>query len=179
VRAAVFALTVLLTTSSAYASSTFPAVVTKVVPAAKVTCESCHRTLDGGSDLAPFGASLKARGAIGKDDASLEAALAKMKTDSVDSDGDGARDLDELSWGGDPNVADLPPTPAEEPSYGVCSVGHARATTPLVLLGVLLALARFRKTRPAGSRASTRGSRRATRDRRGAGRRRRPVRSSR
>ena len=97
-----------------------------------------------GTDLTLFGAALKARGAVGKDDASLQAALAKMKTDGVDSDGDGARDLDEIGWGGDPNVADLPPDVPEDMHYGVCSTTpHGRGRSGgfgwVLLLGGLLA----------------------------------------
>lgn len=145
-------LAVLGVSSSAQASSTYPAVVERVA-AAKVTCATCHATLDGGADLTLFGASLKARGAVGKSDASLEAALAKMKTDSVDSDGDGARDLDELAWGGDPNVADLPPEVPEEPRYGFCAASARHPTngparpTAVHGLALLVALGAVRRAR--------------------------------
>ena len=111
----------------ARASGTFPAVVERV-GGAKVACATCHRALDTGVELTPFGAALAARGARAREDASLEAALAKLSADSVDSDGDGARDLDELAWGGDPNVPDLAPTPPEEPRYGFCALGAGGST---------------------------------------------------
>ncbi len=149
----------LLLPSAARASGSFPAVVERAVPGAKVTCATCHRSLDAGADLTSFGAALKARGAVGKDDASLEAALARMKADSVDSDGDGARDLDELAWGGDPNEPDLPPLVPEEPTYGWCAQGRGRATGPWLLLGLVAVLRGVRGPAPArrlGARALTR-----------------------
>lgn len=146
-RSVLLALAVLCTTSSAQASATFPAVVEKVT-GAKVACTTCHHTLDAGTDLTLFGAALRSRGALGKDETSLEAALARMKTDLVDSDGDGARDLDELSWSGDPNTADLPPPVPEEPTYGWCSTSpgrKSRHTGLIVALCVGLWAARRRK----------------------------------
>ena len=63
-----------------------------------------------------------ARGLLGAADTlSLAEALDGLKEGGVDSDGDGARDLDELSWGGDPNHADVPEGGNEAPvTYG-CS----------------------------------------------------------
>ncbi|MGZ3422623.1 MAG: hypothetical protein ACXWUG_27445 [Polyangiales bacterium] len=133
---ALLAIAIVFGTKAAHASASFPAVVEKVT-SAKVGCATCHRTLDAGTDLTLFGAALKARGAAGKDDASLEAALAKMKTDLVDSDGDGARDLDEISWGGDPNVADLPPEVPGDPHYGFCSTSFShRSSSPIALFSI-------------------------------------------
>lgn len=150
-RRALLALAVLCTTSSAQASATFPAVVEKVT-GATVTCTTCHHTLETGTDLTLFGAALRARGALGKDETSLEAALARMKTDAVDSDGDGARDLDELSWGGDPNTADLPPPVPEEPTYGWCSTTPGRKSGQAgLLVGLCVGLWAARRRGPDSS----------------------------
>lgn len=142
------AIALVCSASTAHASVTFPAVVERVTKA-KVACTTCHRDVDAGTDLTPFGAALRARGAVGKDDASLEAALAKMKADGVDSDGDGAHDLDELAWGGDPNVADLPPEVPEEPHYGWCSTGvdrgPGRRNPPTLFVFSALALVGLRR----------------------------------
>jgi MYXO-CTERM domain-containing protein len=106
-------------------------------------CTLCHAPPDGGDGpvTTPFGEALVKRGLAGKDDAaSLDAAIARMRKDSVDSDGDGARDLDELSWRGDPNHADLPADPnAQPPQYG-CSVGARGASGGPWALGVAIAL---------------------------------------
>lgn len=139
-RRVLVALSIVCISSTARASSTFPSVVERVT-AAKVTCSTCHQAVDAGpwTDLGPFGAALRARGAVGKDDAALEKALGRMRDDKVDSDGDGARDLDELGWGGDPNVADLPPEVPEEPHYGFCTTNPGRQATwfPTVFLALL------------------------------------------
>jgi MYXO-CTERM domain-containing protein len=81
-------------------------------------------------------------------DPSLKTALAAMEKDGVDSDGDGARDLDELSWGGDPNHFDGPPASSvSAPVYG-CLVasgkgGHAFA----FVVGIAAAIALHRRRR--------------------------------
>jgi hypothetical protein len=92
------------------------------------TCSLCHSESDASmppSDT-PFGRSMVAHGLLGDDDlASLTQAIAAMRKDDTDSDGDGATDLDELSWGGDPNTPDLPTASPEQsagPKYG-CGVG--------------------------------------------------------
>src|SRR5262249_19103670 len=96
------------------------------------SCALCHLLdEDGGAAPAgdagrdsPFARSLPAGGLRAGDDASLRRALDAMG--DVDSDGDGARDLDELSWGGDPNRADKPEVaPSDPPSYG-CGASVAR-----------------------------------------------------
>lgn len=73
-------------------------------------CEICHHAAAApvGPADTPFGRSMVARGLAGGDVASMASALDRVGGDGVDSDGDGAQDLDELSWGGDPNHADLP-----------------------------------------------------------------------
>ena len=78
-----------------------------------------------------------------------------MRRDGVDSDGDGAKDLDELSWGGDPNTPDLPATPAEQrpvEAYGCVRVARAEPTaigwtTALAAACWLLRARRRRSTR--------------------------------
>jgi hypothetical protein len=102
----------------------------------------------------PFGKSMVARGLLGEGDSdagtnsdagtinpTLLAALARMRADGVDSDGDGAEDLDELSWGGDPNHYDgLHPTNTQEVHYG-CQLGahsHSNSTLVLAILGAVL-----------------------------------------
>jgi len=131
-----FLLFAALTLSSALADAS-PSFSTDLKDALHIAkapdCSICHRETssadastfgDAGADL-PFAEALVDRGLIAGNDDSLRAALATMT--EVDSDGDGARDLDELSWGGDPNHAYGPEiAPSAPPSYG-CSVRGSAA----------------------------------------------------
>jgi hypothetical protein len=73
-------------------------------------------------------------------DPTMLAALAAMRRDGVDSDGDGAQDLDELSWGADPNVFDgFHSNPVPPPLYG-CEMGR-RAGSNGAAWFILLAMA--------------------------------------
>ena len=120
-------------------------------------CTLCHGEASGsdaGPCDTPFGKSMVARGlrgeaastsdggvdADGGIDPTLASALAAMRKDGVDSDVDGAQDLDELSWGGDPNkydgssAGDLQTT-----SYG-CALGRASDAVPCSIAGVAVLL---------------------------------------
>ncbi|MDP2311016.1 MAG: thrombospondin type 3 repeat-containing protein [Pseudomonadota bacterium] len=93
--------------ASASASSSYPAALEDELgmPCAP-TCTVCHETNAGGPGtvLKDFGLALMARDLTGGADIpSLQAALAAMEADAVDSDGDGMSDLDELAAGADPN----------------------------------------------------------------------------
>jgi hypothetical protein len=110
-------------------------------------CELCHRAAMepvGAADTL-FGKSMVAKGLLGAaDTVSLAKALEGLKEGGVDSDGDGARDFDELSWGGDPNHADVPEGGVEAPvTYG-CSwakgAGEGAGSRSGVVAGLLLAL---------------------------------------
>lgn len=111
-------------------------------------CDVCHRAPSepvGAADQ-PFSMALSERGLVASNDASLASALDKMQADGVDSDGDGARDLDELSWGGNPNVADVLEVQGHEPpSYG-CALAGANGPFDLglLLLFGMLFVRRFR-----------------------------------
>ncbi len=114
-------------------------------------CDVCHRAAAepvGAADR-PFSLALSARGLQGNDDASLFTSLDQMQADGVDSDGDGARDLDELSWGGDPNVADVLEAQGHEPpSYGCAVTGvHGPLDFSLFLVLLLLFVGRLRRPR--------------------------------
>jgi cytochrome c551/c552 len=119
------ALAALSLSTAAAASPEYPEAMQTELGLTKAPgCELCHRAAVepvGAADTA-FGKSMVARGLLGAaDTVSLAKALDGLKEGGVDSDGDGARDLDELSWGGDPNHADVPEGGNEAPvTYG-CS----------------------------------------------------------
>ena len=112
-------------------------------------CALCHAgaidggDVDGGVTDTPFARSMNARGLHGASDvASLDGALDAMKKDRVDSDGDGATDLDEIAYGGDPNVPNLPEGGAQSaPSYGCSVLGGCGAGTSGDAATALLAIA--------------------------------------
>lgn len=106
-------------------------------------CSLCHAEatkVDAGAADTPFDGSLVARGLKGGDAAdTLKKALDAMRADGVDSDGDGARDLDELSWRGDPNHYDGPlGSDITAPEYGCAFSPASRA--PFVAFVFALAL---------------------------------------
>ena len=123
-------------------------------------CALCHAdaydggATDGGAVDTPFARSMIARGLRGGGDlASLDTALDAMKRDRVDSDGDGAFDLDEIAYGRDPNVPSLPEGGARPvASYGCDAVrGRGRAADDggalvVVFAGALALLRRARLT---------------------------------
>ncbi len=103
----------LLAAGGASASPSYPAALTSdlgaLVRRRGVTSVTTRPPRLVGVVDTPFGRSMVARGLLGNDDdASVATALARMRADGVDSDGDGAEDLDELWWKGDPNHASLP-----------------------------------------------------------------------
>ena len=70
-------------------------------------CTICHQTNVGGvgTVVKPFGVAMQEHGLVLEDVPSLHSALDGMRTDAVDSDGDGTIDVDEVKAGDDPNVA--------------------------------------------------------------------------
>ncbi len=103
-------------------------------------CALCHKNnkQDASTVVTPFALSMKARGLVSYNEASLQTALTKLEADAVDSDGDGITDIAELRNGTDPNVVGdtkggLPP-----PRYG-CG---AEAVPGSMAVLALLALSR-------------------------------------
>jgi hypothetical protein len=105
------------------------ALAAKVGAAAAPSCDLCHAaaTAPVGAASRPFAAALVARGLVDDGEAALDAALAKMRAERVDSDGDGAQDLDEVAWGADPNHADVPQSEGAPPEYGCSTRAPGRA----------------------------------------------------
>jgi hypothetical protein len=90
----------------ASASPNFPAELQKEwdLPTAP-GCIVCHQNDLGGVGTAtkPFARSLQRKGLVQEDIGSLDTALAALKAQNTDSDGDGISDIDELQMGTDPN----------------------------------------------------------------------------
>ncbi|MFO0762502.1 MAG: MYXO-CTERM sorting domain-containing protein [Byssovorax sp.] len=144
--------------SPARASEPFPAAMRDDLGLmAAPGCDLCHEAAKdpvGAADK-PFSVSAEKRGLVAGDVESLQAALDQMRADGVDSDGDGAQDLDELSWGGDPNHADLLEGGTQAPpSYG-CAVSPAGEDEPAAIAALLASalLASRRRERRARSRS--------------------------
>ena len=145
---------VFLVSGIASASKAYPeAMKTALLLAKAPSCDLCHAAAADpvGPANSLFGQSMVAKGLRADDPASLTQALDGMRAAGVDSDGDGAEDLDELSWGGDPNHADLPESGNTQPvTYG-CSAGRmpVEGGGAGILFGVIAILATKRRRRSA------------------------------
>jgi hypothetical protein len=143
----------MLASGRASASPEFPGVIESHLSLAYVPkCTICHATndLDAGPAETPFAASAIARGLKADDDSSLRAALDAMGRDRVDSDGDRMRDIDELSWGLDPNVRHVPQGDVAPPvTYGCSAAGSTGGGAWLVAVAaaVCVLVPRARRTR--------------------------------
>lgn len=136
----------LLLAPPAHATPGFPAAIQRALgPAQAPPCALCHAggATGRGTVTTPVGQALRARGLQAGDESSLAAALAALERDRVDSDGDGALDVDELRAGADPNrAADLPAV-----EYGCALSGPgAGGALPLLLLALALVLVQRRRT---------------------------------
>jgi hypothetical protein len=130
----------------AHATPTFPEVVnTKLALTTAVSCTLCHTDPGGGAGnvTQPIGVSLFARGMVPYDEASLQTAVDKLTTDAVDSDTDGATDIDELKAGTDPNAASTDDSEPISYGFGCAQTG----TTTSFALALLLLLQHRRRPR--------------------------------
>ena len=96
----------LLSAHVAIATSNFPAALeSELGTVCRPPCTVCHTNNSGGSGTVtqPFGVAMKDRGLVGGSVSKLQAALAQMDADGVDSDGDGILDTQALTDGIDPN----------------------------------------------------------------------------
>lgn len=138
----------LVTASTALATPNFPGVMqTELKLSNTPDCNLCHVGVQArGTVNTPVGSALLQRGMVAYDEGRLLAALTSLRSQAVDSDGDGTPDVEELIAGKDPNQSDenpdeLPP----EPSFG-CATGPG-ATAFWMLLVSLGALMRRRPGR--------------------------------
>lgn len=103
------ALLMVLIAVPAWASDTYPAAIQNKYSLAAPppeSCSLCHTNgITGvGTVNTPFGRSMRMRGLVSQEVASLNAALDALAAASVDSDGDGVTDVAELMAGTNPNV---------------------------------------------------------------------------
>jgi hypothetical protein len=140
--------TALLAGCLAHASSIYPAEIrTHLGLSYTPDCSLCHANgqTGFGTVTTPFGTSMRSRGLVSQNIASLDTALDALDAEKKDSDGDGVPDIDELKAGSDPNVAgggSIPP-----PSYGCFDVTGQSASPLALLLPVALALLLLRARR--------------------------------
>lgn len=146
--------------ASGYASPTYPGLIKDDIKAltgldmpCTPPCTLCHRDLQGGRGTVsqPFGLSMMANGLTYADPPSLASALAALRAKAIDSDGDGAVDVDELSQGNDPDVPGPGQLCLELPRYGCgAHVAPARPVDrlgPAAVVGFLAALSALRRRR--------------------------------
>lgn len=116
-------------------------------------CTLCHDGTPGpGTATTPFATSMIQRGLTPADTTSVAGAVAAMRADQVDSDGDGQTDIDELIAGQDPNVAGGS-LATDSPEYGCGASIADRVYDPLgacAALVVSLTLLRLGRRRRDG-----------------------------
>ncbi len=169
------ALALLLLPGRAAATPNFPGAIRSELQLSRTPdCSLCHvGPQQVGTVNTPFGRSMRSRGLVFYDEASLRRALAALDAERIDSDGDGTPDIDELEAGADPNVAgaggggggdggggggggggdggggggDAPPdVPPSPPEYG-CSSSGGVGSAGLVLVLLLRGLGTWRRSR--------------------------------
>lgn len=141
----------ILLVSSAFAVAQYPGLVDNYLAMpCTPTCDLCHASSAGGGVAnQTFAQAMQARG-LTSNTGTLDAALALMESDGIDSDGDGISDTVELADGRNPNPggSDFCPL-AGGPTYGCLSSAPApgRGLAWLVLAGAALLRRRSRPTR--------------------------------
>jgi len=147
----------LLVASPALATPTFPDVAAQHLGLVTApSCTLCHvgQTARGTVNT-PFGTTMRSRGLVAYDEASLRRALDALAAEKKDSDGDGTSDIDELRTGGDPNAGASGPGGEDviAPEYG-CGVSAGRRVRDassngfvVASIGIAVVLARGRRRR--------------------------------
>jgi MYXO-CTERM domain-containing protein len=131
----------------------YPGVVADHLKLAKAPdCSLCHvGARASGTVNTLFGTSMRERGLVKYNDASVRTALDALRAEKKDSNGDGQGDIDTLIAGGDPNAAFAGADGGTEvvgpPEYGCANVSGSPtslSSAALVFLAGLVALRRRR-----------------------------------
>jgi uncharacterized protein (TIGR03382 family) len=142
------ALLLALAAGPAFATGNFPAAIKAELGASKDPgCEVCHRgTPARGTVNTAFGSAMRERGLAAFNENSLRTALAQVRSDNLDSDGDGTKDIDELIAGTDPSVSPGGGGNNPQPAFGCgASATGGIALVQLAGLSALVALRRRRR----------------------------------
>lgn len=143
------ALLVTTVVGRAQATPNFPGgIQTHLTLAEAPPCTLCHLGTPGrGTVNTSFGATMRSRGLVAYDEASLGSALDALAAEQKDSDGDGTDDIRELRDGTDPN-AGAGGSESPVPEYGCNAATRPGGGASLALLAAVLVVVwrRRRKT---------------------------------
>jgi hypothetical protein len=142
VAASIAALVLLGAPRHALATPNFPGVIARELKLpGPPDCTLCHSggQTRRGTVTTPFGTSMRSRGLVAYDEASLVKALAALTAEKKDSDQDGTPDIEELKAGTDPNAGGGPGETLPPPEYG-CAIHPAGRESPFAMIFGAIAL---------------------------------------
>lgn len=147
----------MLSNTGALASPEFPeALQSETGAPCPPPCTVCHRDSNGGLGTVtkPFGKSMIGAQLEAANTQALKSAVATLRSQQTDSDGDGTPDIDELEKGSDPNAGG--DVTVCGPTYGCGArveprgeIDRVALSAVLLSLGAMAALGRRRRRRGA------------------------------